>query len=116
VRSLRSKVIHINVVEFLTLEAYTNLRKCGEYVLLATCDEELLGETLKDGKLVFKVHEEFYKGPKMPVEDAVELMKESSVVNMIGANIVQKAIEKGLVHPEAVLNICGVPHAQIVKI
>jgi hypothetical protein len=43
-------------------------------------------------------------------------MKESSVVNMIGANIVQKAIEKGLVHPEAVLNICGVPHAQIVKI
>jgi hypothetical protein len=50
------------------------------------------------------------------VEDAVELMKESSVVNMIGANIVKKAIEQGLVHPEAVLNICGVPHAQIVKI
>jgi hypothetical protein len=116
VRSLRSKVIYINFVEFLILEAYTNLRKCGEYVLLATCDEELLGETLKDGKLVFTVREEFYKGPKMPVEDAVELMKESSVVNMIGASIVQKAIEKGLVHPEAVLNICGVPHAQIVKI
>jgi hypothetical protein len=116
VRSLRSKVIYINFVEFLILEAYTNLRKCGEYVLLATCDEELLGETLKHGKLVFTVREEFYKGPKMPVEDAVELMKESSVVNMIGANIVQKAIEKGLVHPEAVLNICGVPHAQIVKI
>ena len=115
-RSLRGKVIHINIVGFLTLEAYTNLRKCGEHILLATCDEELLGETLKDGKLVFKVREEFYKGPKMPVEDAVELMKESTVVNMIGTNIVQKAIEKGLVHPEAVLNICGVPHAQIVKI
>jgi len=98
------------------LEAYTNLRKCGEHVLLAACDEELLGKILRDGKLVFKVKEEFYKGPKMPVEDAVELMKESSVVNMIGANIVQKAIETGLVHPEAVLNICGVPHAQIVKI
>jgi hypothetical protein len=62
------------------------------------------------------VREEFYKGPKMPVEDAVELMKESTVVNMIGTNIVQKAIEQGLVHPEAVLEICGVPHAQIVKI
>jgi hypothetical protein len=35
---------------------------------------------------------------------------------MIGTNIVQKAIEQGLVHPEAVLEICGVPHAQIVKI
>jgi hypothetical protein len=98
------------------LEAYTNLRKCGEYVLLATCDEELLGTILRDGKLVFKVKEEFYKGPKMPVDDAVELMKESTVVNMVGPNIVKKAIEEGLVHPEAVLDICGVPHAQIVKI
>ena len=98
------------------MEAYTNLRKCGEYVLLAACDEELLGTILRDGKLVFKVKEEFYKGPKMPVEDAVELMKESTVVNMVGPNIVKKAIEEGLVHPEAVLDICGVPHAQIVKI
>ena len=85
-------------------------------MLLATCDEELLGTILRDGKLVFKVKEEFYKGPKMPVDDAVELMKESTVVNMVGPNIVKKAIEEGLVHPEAVLDICGVPHAQIVKI
>jgi hypothetical protein len=28
---------------------------------------------------------------------------------------VGKAIEKGYVHPDAVLNIEGVPHAQIVK-
>jgi hypothetical protein len=35
---------------------------------------------------------------------------------MIGKNVVQKAIEKGHVHPEAVLNIEGIPHAQIVKL
>ena len=52
----------------------------------------------------------------MPVEDAVALMNESTVVNMVGPNIVNKAIENGLVHPEAVINICGVPHAQIIKI
>ena len=115
-RSLRGKIVPINRVEFLALEAYTNLRKCGEYVLLAACDEELLGKTLRHGKLVFKIKEEFYKGPKMPVADAVELMKESTIVNMVGANIVNKAIEEGLVHPEAVLKISGVPHAQIVKI
>ena len=115
-RSLWSKVVHINIVECLTLEAYTKLQKCGKYVLLAACDEELLGEILRDGKIVFKVGEEFYKGPKMPVEDAVRLMNESTIVNMVGPNIVNKAIEKGLVHPEAVLDICGVPHAQILKI
>ena len=97
------------------MEVYAKLSKCGKHVLLAACDEELLGKTLKDGKIVFKVGKEFYKGSKMPVDEAIELMEESTVVNLVGANIVNKAIEQGMVHPEAVLNICGVPHAQIVK-
>jgi hypothetical protein len=42
-------------------------------------------------------------------------MRKSTMVNMVGNCIVQKAIEKGLIHPEAVLNISGIPHAQIVK-
>lgn len=113
---MRSKIININLVEFLTLEVYAKLSKCGEHVLLAACDEELLGQILKDGKIVFKIGEEFYKGPKIPLDDAVSLMEESTVVNLVGPNVVKKAIEKGLVHPEAVLDICGVPHAQIVKI
>ncbi|TRO52598.1 DUF424 family protein [Candidatus Bathyarchaeota archaeon] len=92
------------------------MSKCGEHVLLAACDEGLLGEVLREGKIVFKIGEEFYKGPKMPVNEAVELMRDSTIVNMVGPNIVQKAIEQGLVHPEAVLNICGIPHAQIIKI
>jgi len=84
-------------------------------VLLATCDVELLGEILRDGKIVFEVREEFYKGLKMTVEEAIDLMKQSTIVNMIGHNVVKKAIEKGLIHPDAVLKISGVPHAQIVK-
>jgi hypothetical protein len=98
------------------LDVYAKLSKCGEHVLLAACDEGLLGEVLRDGKIVFKIGEEFYKGPKMPVNEAVELMRDSTIVNMVGPNIVKKAIEHGLVHPEAVLNICGIPHAQIIKI
>jgi hypothetical protein len=98
------------------LQVYAKLQKSGEYVLLAICDEELLGKVLRDGKIVFKVGEEFYKGPKMPINEAIALVEESTVVNMVGVNIVTKAINCGLVHPEAVLNICGIPHAQIVKI
>jgi hypothetical protein len=97
------------------LDVYAKLSKCGEHVLLATCDEELLGQVLKDGKIIFKIREEFYKGPKLPIDDAIKLMEESTVVNMVGHKIVKKAIDHGLVHPEAVLKICGIPHAQIVK-
>jgi len=93
-----------------------NLRKIGNNVLLAICDTEILGKTLREGKIVFHVKEEFYKGAIVTIEEAVALITNSTIVNMVGRNIVQKAIEEGYVHPEAVLNIEGVPHAQIVKI
>jgi hypothetical protein len=75
-----------------------------------------LGKTLKEGKITFHVHEKFYKGSRVTLEEAVELIKQSTVVNMIGRRIVKKAIEHGFVHPDAVLIIEGIPHAQIVKI
>jgi len=70
---------------------------------------------LRDGKIVFEVREEFYKGMKMTVDEVVDLMEQSTIVNMVGHHVVRKAIEKGLIHPDAVLKISGVPHAQIVK-
>jgi len=93
-----------------------NLRKIGRNVLLALCDCEILGRKLREGKIVFHVKEEFYKGAKVSIEEAIEIIENSTIVNMIGKNVVQKAIEKGYVHPEAVLNIEGIPHAQIVKL
>jgi hypothetical protein len=92
------------------------LRKIGGNVLLAICDADILGKTLREGKIVFCIKEDFYKGAKVTIEEAVDMISNSTIVNMIGKNIVQKAMEKGYVHPEAVLNIEGVPHAQILKI
>ncbi len=94
---------------------YVNMWRWGRHVLLAICDAELLGKTLRDGDVVFKVQEEFYKGVKVSVDEAVELIKQSTIVNMVGDRIVKRAIERGFVHPEAVLKISGIPHAQIVK-
>mgnify|MGYP005831226757 CR=1 FL=1 len=98
------------------MEVYINLRKIGNNVLLAICDCELLGKTLREGKIVFNIKEEFYNGAKVSLDEAVDIIQNSTIVNMVGKNIVGKAVEKGYVHPEAILNIEGVPHAQIVKI
>lgn len=95
---------------------YVNLKKVGRNVLLAICDCEVLGKTLREGKIVFHVKHEFYNGGKVTVEEAVTMIENATIVNMVGKNCVEKAIEKGYVHPEAVLNIEGVPHAQIVKL
>jgi hypothetical protein len=98
------------------LEVYVNLKKAGRNVLLAVCDCELLGRTLREGKIVFHIKDEFYKGRKATVEEAMGMIDNSTIVNLVGKCCVEKAIAKGYVHPEAVLNIEGIPHAQIVKL
>jgi hypothetical protein len=98
------------------MEVYVNLKQVGKDVLLAICDTDVLGKTLREGKIVFRVKEEFYNGGKVTIEEAVDMIANSNIVNMVGKNCVEKAIQKGYVHPEAVLNIEGIPHAQIVKL
>lgn len=97
------------------MEVYVKIRRWGGQVLLAACDVDVLGKTLQDENIVFEVKEEFYKGFKTNVEEAVSLIEKSTIVNLVGSKIVKKAIERGYVHPEAVIEICGVLHAQIVK-
>ncbi len=97
------------------MEVYVNLKQAGRNVLLAVCDCELLGKTLREGKIVFHIKDEFYNGRKASVEEAMGMIDNSTIVNLVGKCCVEKAIAKGYVHPDAVLKIEGIPHAQIVK-
>ena len=98
------------------MEVYVNLKKVGRNVLLAVCDSDLLGKTLREGKIVFKIKEEFYNGRKATVDEAMGMIDNSTIVNLVGKVCVEKAIAHGYVHPEAVIKIEGVPHAQIMKL
>ena len=98
------------------MKVYVNLKKVGRNVLLAICDCEVLGKTLREGKIVFHIKDEFYNGGKVSLDEAVSMINNATIVNMVGKKCVEKAIEKGYVHPDAVLNIEGIPHAQIVKL
>lgn len=98
------------------MDVYINLWRLGKSVLLAVCDADVLGKSLKQEKIIFHIREEFYKGSLVSLEEAIDLIQQSTIVNMVGKKIVEKAVENGLVHPDAVLQIEGVPHAQIVKL
>jgi uncharacterized protein len=100
----------------LNLEVYLNIKKIGQNVILAVCDCDLLGRTLREGKIVFKIKDEFYNGRKATVDEAVDLINNSTIANLVGKNCVEKAITQGYVHPEAVIKIEGIPHAQIMKL
>ena len=86
-------------------------------ILVAICDEDIVGKELeveKNFKVV--VNERFYKEKLVSESEALELIQEATIGNLIGTKIVKLAIEKSIISPESVILIGGIPHAQFVKI
>jgi len=90
---------------------YIKVHKVGSNVVVAVCDEELLGKTIKGEKLTIKVKEEFYGGTKMKASDALRLIKDATSVNLVGNRIVERVVKMGMIHRDGVIKIGGVAHA-----
>ncbi|MFB0543788.1 MAG: DUF424 domain-containing protein [Candidatus Bathyarchaeia archaeon] len=95
---------------------YVKSTRRGREILIAACDEELLGRTLMGGRVPFKVDEGFYRGDLVELGEALELIKIGTIVNLVGKRIIEAAIGAKLVHPEAVLYFGETPHAQIIHL
>jgi hypothetical protein len=83
--------------------------------IVAICDEELLGRKLREGDIVLYVNEAFYKGQLVPLSYAMQKAMEATVLNLVGEKTVNAAVREGLIHPEAIIRVEGVPHAQAVR-
>ncbi len=95
---------------------YLKIHYVGKEVLVAACDMEVLGKRFSEGKISIEVYESFYKGSLVTVEEALNAIGNATIANLVGKRIVNEAIKRGLVHPDAVLKIGKTLHAQIVKI
>ena len=80
-------------------------------------DGELLGVEAVDEESGVRivVSREFYGDMKLDVEEAERLLEEADVLVLAGDRIIGLALEKGLVHPESILEVEGVRHVQIYK-
>ena len=92
-----------------------NTIKQGRHVIVAACDAELLDKSLKYGKIKFIVRKDFYGGSLVVLEEAMEIIKIGTIINLVGEQIVNGALKHGLVHPNSVIDISGVPHVQILR-
>lgn len=84
-------------------------------VLVAACDEGLLGKTFREGELKLEVRERFYKGELREAEELKALLDKATIANLVGEECVGKAVELGYVDEGRILRIEGIPHAQIAK-
>ncbi len=87
----------------------------GHYVV-AMCDQGLLGKTLVEGTVRFRVSKDFYGEDLVDLKTCVEHLNRATIANMVGATSVKVAIKAGFVHEQAVGYIDGHPHAQWVRL
>lgn len=84
--------------------------------LVAACDREIMGKTVSQGVIEFKIDKKFYGEKLINVEDFIALLNDATSANLMGNIVVDAAIENGLVDENCVLEIAGIKHAQIVVI
>ena len=83
---------------------------------MAACDRQLLGKTFRQGRLQLEVMPSFYQGVPSTIEEILQALESAHVGNLVGESVVAAAVKRGLVNPDAIITIDGIPHAQIVKI
>lgn len=95
---------------------YFKVHKHPEEVVVAVCDEEILGRTFRSDGLKLFVSEVFYKGEVVDEEELRSRIGTFTVLNLAGNRCVDIAIELGIVDPDNVFVIGGVKHAQAVTL
>lgn len=95
---------------------YMRVRETSEHYVVAICDKDLLGRTLVEGNIRFRVSEEFYGGELVEIDACLHHLRKATIANMIGSDTVKAAIDAGMVHKQAVMYIDGQPHAQWVRL
>ena len=95
---------------------YLKIYKNGEHILVAACDKEVLGKTLKHGNTIVEISRAFYEGELVSGEELEKALQEATTANLFGEKTVKCAIKCGLIDPESVILIDCVPHAQVFRV
>lgn len=87
----------------------------GNDTLLAIADESILGKTFTENELTITVSD-FYRDKTCDRTEALKLIREATIVNAVGRDIVELLVKENLADRNSVLKIGGVPHVQIVSL
>ena len=86
------------------------------HVVVAVCDKDILGKKFKDGIVVLKLDEGFYKGEEACENEVKEALLCATIANIAGKRSIACAVGCGSIDPDNVIFIEGIPHAQMVQI
>ena len=84
-------------------------------LMLSICDAPLLGKKLVDKKLKMHISESYYGQRVVDKDEAIDLLKKCSSINMVGKETVSLSVELGIGTNQGVKEIEGVPFLIVFK-
>ncbi len=84
-------------------------------VIVAICDEEILGKIFRDGPIVLDISTKFYGGKRVDLERVLEAIKMADIVVASGKRIVEELSRRGLASVEFALKVEDQLHIQIIR-
>ncbi|MFA4955846.1 MAG: DUF424 family protein [Candidatus Methanoperedens sp.] len=85
-------------------------------VIVAVCDSDIIGKKFKEGNLVLKLEESFYKGCEASENEIKDALACASIANIAGKRSIACAVGNGFIDQDTVIYVDGIPHAQMVQI
>ncbi|MBU7046326.1 MAG: DUF424 family protein [Theionarchaea archaeon] len=98
------------------MDVYVRTIKTATEVLVAACDADIVGQTFEENELYLEVKPDFYCGDAVSLEECDAFFNEATILNLVGQNVVERAVRLGLVNPGNILKIGGTVHAQMVRL
>jgi hypothetical protein len=89
--------------------------KYERLILVNICDEEILGTTVKGNQVDMAISREYFGGDKVNEDEAINLVKSSSIVNLAGSRIVSKVVDANLASGRSVKQVGNVSFLMIYK-
>ena len=84
--------------------------------MLNICDAELLGKKIIQNELNIHISEKYYGEKLVEKKEAKSLLKNSSIINMVGKETVSLSIELGIGSENGIKTISDVPFLIVFKI
>lgn len=93
------------------MKVYIKIHSRNDIDTVACCDEHLLNKCFKEGDVKIEISEHFFGGNLIALDDAIEILKNAQCFNIVGENIINKAIFKNILPKDSTRKIAGLPIA-----
>ncbi len=89
--------------------------KYQETQMINICDLNLVGKEINQGDFNISISKDYFYSEEITKEDAIKVLKSSTIINLVGKDIVDLALSLNLAKKNSVKIIENVPFLMIFK-